>query len=279
MLNSARLQVPFYADLVTVVNPTSRFTFLNYLKERKRLFKFAIHENNFVTRKQYNDYCRWVASELCTLNFNSCVTEVTYCDLSKTYLVSVLNQKNGEIQVFRTKHIVLGIGTEPSIPNCAEGISHPLIIHSSEYLHHKTELLKEPSITIIGSGQSAAEIFLDLLQAASEIQLSWFTRSERFYPMEYSKLTLEMTSPDYIDFFHSLKPNKKAELLNRHDSVYKGINFSLINEIYDLLYLKDFDQHPSVTLQASTELLKINPAGDNIEITLRHTQLEQQFIY
>jgi lysine N6-hydroxylase len=279
MLDTARLQVPFYADLVTVVNPTSRFTFLNYLKEKKRLFKFAIHENNFVSRKQYNDYCRWVASTLQSLNFNSCITEVGYCDQTGLYLVSVLNLKNGEIKVFPAKHIVLGIGTEPLVPNCATSLAHPLVIHSSEYLHHKTELLKQPSITIIGSGQSAAEVFLDLLQAAGDFELNWFTRSERFYPMEYSKLTLEMTSPDYIDFFHSLKQNKKAGLLKLHDSVYKGINFSLINEIYDLLYLKDFDQHPGVTLQASTELLKITPAGDSIELALHHTQLEQQFIH
>jgi len=32
MLSSARLQVPFYADLVTIVNPRSKFTYLNFLK-------------------------------------------------------------------------------------------------------------------------------------------------------------------------------------------------------------------------------------------------------
>src|SRR5689334_23033347 len=57
LLPDARMQVPFYADLVTVVDPTSPFTYLNFLKEKQRLFRFAIHENNFITRKEYNEYC------------------------------------------------------------------------------------------------------------------------------------------------------------------------------------------------------------------------------
>ena len=35
-------------------------------------------------------------------------------------------------------------------------------------------------------------------------QLNWVTRSPRFFPLEYTKLTLEMTSPEYMDYFHAL---------------------------------------------------------------------------
>ena len=56
--------------------------------------------------------------------------------------------------------------------------------------------------------QSAAEVFYDLLQDIDTYgyQLNWMTRSARFYPLEYTKLTLEMTSPDYVDYFHELTP-------------------------------------------------------------------------
>ena len=53
MIPGTALQVPFYADLVTVVNPQSKYSFLNYLKDKKRLFRFAIHENNFIMRREW----------------------------------------------------------------------------------------------------------------------------------------------------------------------------------------------------------------------------------
>ena len=41
-------------------------------------------------------------------------------------------------------------------------------------------------------------MYADLLaeQEAHGFELNWVTRSPRFFPMEYTKLTLEMTSPE-----------------------------------------------------------------------------------
>ena len=71
MIPGTSLQVPFYADLVTVVNPQSKYSFLNYLRHKKRLFRFAIHENNFISRREYNNYCQWVAAQLTSLHFGN----------------------------------------------------------------------------------------------------------------------------------------------------------------------------------------------------------------
>lgn len=70
LLDNTRLQVPFYADLVTLADPCNGFSYMSYLKAKKRTFRFAIHENYFVTRKEYNDYCMWVAAKLPNLHFN-----------------------------------------------------------------------------------------------------------------------------------------------------------------------------------------------------------------
>ena len=59
------------------------------------------------------------------------------------------------------------------------------------------------------------------------------TRSPRFFPLEYSKLTLEMTSPEYIDYFHSLPMARRDQLMQEQKGLYKGINLSLINAIYE----------------------------------------------
>jgi lysine N6-hydroxylase len=93
-------------------------------------------------------------------------------------------------------------------------------------MERKDELLEAGSITVIGSGQSAAEVFYDLAhcQDNDSYSLNWFTRSKGFFPMEYSKLGLEYFSPDYTNFFYQLPQSKKDELLQKQDLLYKGIS-------------------------------------------------------
>jgi lysine N6-hydroxylase len=157
----------------------------------------------------------------------------------------------------------------------------PGMLHSGQYLFKKEELLRQDSVTIIGSGQSAAEIFYDLLkQKRKEQQLHWFTRSDRFYPMEYSKLTLEMTSMDYIDHFYALAPAKKKEVLCRQHMLYKGINFSLINEIYDHLYLMALEEDTkNISICANTELRDVEAVDKGIQLHCYHLEAEQHFYH
>ena len=54
MIEGVTIQVPFLADLVTMADPTSRFSFLNYLKQVGRLYPFYIRESFYPLRAEYN---------------------------------------------------------------------------------------------------------------------------------------------------------------------------------------------------------------------------------
>ena len=96
--------------------------------------------------------------------------------------------------------------------------------------------------------------------------------------MEYSKLSLEMTSPDYIDHFYSLSQEKKKEILKEQDQLYKGINFSLINEIYDVLYLKSLERDTSfIQLHTHSELTSVAANDTNLLLHFYHSELEKDF--
>ena len=92
----------------------------------------------------------------------------------------------------------------------------------------------------MGGGQSAGEIFHELLQEIDDhdYELTWITRSERFFPLEYTKLTLEMTSPEYTEYFHELPATVRDGLVASQAQLYKGIDSELIDEIFQLLYRK-----------------------------------------
>ncbi|MEU6460834.1 lysine N(6)-hydroxylase/L-ornithine N(5)-oxygenase family protein [Streptomyces sp. NPDC046976] len=232
-LDGAHLQTPFMSDLVTLADPTSPYSFLNYLKEKGRLYSFYIRENFYPLRVEYDDYCRWAAGKLSCVRFGTTVTEVSYED--DLYVV-----RTAAGDTIRARHLVLGTGTVPYLPESCRDLGGDLL-HTSQYMHRKEELQGKKSITVVGSGQSAAEIYYELL---SEIdvhgyQLNWVTRSPRFFPLEYTKLTLEMTSPDYIDYFRALPEETRYRLEKQQKGLFKGINSELIDAIFDLLYQKN----------------------------------------
>ncbi|CAM5530883.1 lysine N(6)-hydroxylase/L-ornithine N(5)-oxygenase family protein [Streptomyces pilosus] len=236
-LDGAHLQTPFMSDLVTLADPTSPYSFLNYLKEKGRLYSFYIRENFYPLRVEYDDYCRWAAAKLSSIRFGTTVTEVTYDEAAELYAVATAA---GE--TYRARHLVLGTGTVPFLPEPCRGLDGGLF-HNAQYMQRKAELLEKKSVTVVGSGQSAAEIYYELL---SEIdvhgyQLNWVTRSPRFFPLEYTKLTLEMTSPDYIDYFRALPEETRYRLEKQQKGLFKGINSELIDAIFDLLYQKNVE--------------------------------------
>jgi lysine N6-hydroxylase len=292
MLPGARLQVPFYADLITLIDPSSKLTYLYYLKEKQRMFRFSHHEQTSATRTEYNDYCRWVVSKLDNLRFHHKVVDVNYDERDQLYTVMVHNLSSDEMVFYCGKHLVIGVGSVPYVPECSrEGRKErkgcaknamqtdKKIIHSSEYLFHKDSILEHQKITVVGSGQSAAEIFYDLLNYADHLEnLCWFTRSHRIYAMENSKFSYEHTSEDYIDHFYSLTNEQKRKTLKRHDPLYKGINFSLLNEIYDRLYLMSLEMDTSfIKIYPKAELQGINCDHDGLALQFFHMEQERNF--
>ncbi|GAA0194747.1 lysine N(6)-hydroxylase/L-ornithine N(5)-oxygenase family protein [Fulvivirga kasyanovii] len=257
LLENTTLQIPFMADLVTLADPTNPYSFLNYIKEQGRIYSFYIRENFLLLRNEYNQYCQWVISKLPNIVFNTDVQQITYNEQRQCYQVQTLCTQTGDLKTYQARKLVVGTGTVPYIPACCNELMGQAV-HSASYLNHKKKLQAKKSITILGSGQSAAEIFYDLLQEIDVhgYELNWITRSPRFFPLEYSKLTLEMTSPDYVDYFYELPAERRDKLVKEQQNLYKGINFDLIGDIYNLLYTKQLTHDIKVGLRTNSELTK-----------------------
>ncbi|MDN5658085.1 lysine N(6)-hydroxylase/L-ornithine N(5)-oxygenase family protein [Brevibacterium sandarakinum] len=287
MIEGATIQVPFLADLVTMADPTSRFSFLQFLKDRGRLYPFYIRESFSPLRAEYDEYCRWVAAQLETLRWNRTVTSVTKNDDIYTVTAEVTDGSGRALRTesYRARHLVLGVGTEPVLPDALQGMDAEgagPVIHTSQYLDHRDELLASGSITIVGSGQSAAEIYRDLIDdtEARGVRLDWVTRSPRFFPMEYTKLTLEMTSPEYTDHFRALPDDLREQLGREQRTLYKGISADLVDDIHDTLYrLSRGGRKLRTHLLAESELLAAEhdaESGDYV-LRFRHTTLDRCF--
>jgi lysine N6-hydroxylase len=272
-LEGAHLQTPFMSDLVTLADPTSPYSFLQYLKENGRLYSFYIRENFYPLRTEYNDYCRWAAGKLSSVRFSTTVTTVEYDAEEELYAV-----RTTAGETFRARHLVLGTGTPPYIPDACQGLDGD-VIHNSRYLPSKEALQKKKSITLVGSGQSAAEIYYDLL---SEIdvhgyRLNWVTRSPRFFPLEYTKLTLEMTSPEYVDYFHALPEATRYRLETQQKGLFKGIDGELIDAIFDLLYQKNLGGPVPTRLLTNSSLNTATYENGTYTLGLRQEEQGKDF--
>ncbi|HLR84047.1 MAG TPA: SidA/IucD/PvdA family monooxygenase [Nocardioidaceae bacterium] len=262
MLPGARLQVPFLADLVTLTDPTSRYSFLSYLHERDRLYRFYFYERFHVPRQEFESYARWVAERLSSCRFGWRVDTVR--PDAGGWIVRV-RASDGSVEEHHARHVVFGVGSRPSVPRVAREHLGDGLFHAAEYRTYREKAVTSDSVTVVGSGQSAGEVVADLLETGlgTGMRLDWFTRSRGFFPMEYSKLGLEHFTPDYLDYFYRLRPDVRDELRAGQDLLYKGLSAETSERIYDLLYEATIDRDdPPVTYVAGCELAGVEPSPE-----------------
>ncbi|MFN8075657.1 MAG: SidA/IucD/PvdA family monooxygenase [Kineosporiaceae bacterium] len=273
MIEGATIQVPFLADLVTMADPTSPYSFLAHLKATGRLYRFYVRESFFPLRAEYDAYCRWVAEQLPSLRFGRRVERVEHD--GEAYVVRA-RLASGALETHRARRLVLGIGTAPHVPDAAAGLPSDAapVLHAADYLTHRERLRALPRVTVVGSGQSAAEIYHDLLADSRErgAGVDWVTRSPRFFPMEYTKLTLELTSPEYVAYFHGLDPARREALIREQRGLYKGISATTIDAIFETLYRLDVAGGADTRLLAGRELVDASWDGDGFRLVLRETE-------
>ncbi|WP_175407216.1 lysine N(6)-hydroxylase/L-ornithine N(5)-oxygenase family protein [Streptomyces sp. TRM64462] len=282
LIDGATLQVPFLADLVSLVDPTSRWSFLNYIRSQERLFPFYFAERFHIPRAEYDAYCRWVSEELPSCRFGHRVDTVHWDEVHQAYEVefSRVDEHGTAVAPGRVlaRHLALGLGTAPYVPEPLRALTDDPdvpVLHSADYLTHRERLLTAGHVTVVGAGQSGAEVLLDLLRARPQGRegLTWLARSPAFAPMEYSKLGLEHFTPDYTRYFHDLPEDARDRLLPGQWQLYKGISADTLGEIHDELYRRVLPGGwPDVTLTPGVAVTGAERRDGRLALALEHTE-------
>lgn len=281
LIEEMDLQVPFLADLTTFADPTSPFSYLNYLHEQARLMQFYFLKHFEVPRQEYNHYLQWAAGKLDHLHFGYRVVDVTREKGKEELLYRVVTEDAaGKNAIHFARHLVMGTGTSPAIPEKMSGYKDEDVFHTSRYLYEKEAAIKAGSITIVGSGQSAAEVFLDLLkeQGQADFHLTWLTRSDGFFQLENAKLGQEFFSPDYVDYFHRLSFRQRKNALDTLDSLRNGVDPDTLTDIYNLLYHRSSGgRQVPVTIQPLTEVRGLEERDGGYLLNCYQWQAEEEF--
>lgn len=266
LLEAATMQTHYLYDLVTLADPTSRHSYLNYLKQNGRLQTFIVQESPTIPRTEFNRYLQAVAASLDTIKFSHRVIDVQTAP--DGFLVTVVTP-NGE-KTLSTRHVVIGTGAAPHVPETFLDV-----VHTSSYRMERPQLLEKDRIVVIGSGQSAAEVYLDLLNRSDKMrqQIDWVTRADVFESLESGKLGEEIFSVSYVDYFNRLPYTEREHLGKAFERFRNGVNPETLRAIYGSLYHRTADGSDQATnLYTQIEIERVSHSSNYlVEGTHQHT--------
>jgi lysine N6-hydroxylase len=269
MFRGSRMQTSFLKDLVTAVSPTNRHSFVNYLVEHGRFHAFLAAESSAVERREFADYLGWVARRLDSLRFGAEIRELRSCDGGFE-----LSHTRGRT---RARHVVLGTGRVPSVPECARAQLGTRCFHAIDILARDLEL-RGARVVVVGGGQTGAEVVLELLRGTwGELAgLSWVSRRLNFEPLDESPFTNHLFTPGFVSVFHGLDPARREALLARQKLAGDGISAATLRELHDRFYEFSVTREgPRFELLPARELLAVERRGAGFELTA-HNLLDDQ---
>ena len=246
LVAQSELQISFLKDLVTLRNPSSRFSFVNYLKAHGRLVDFINLGTFYPCRMEYNDYLRWVAVQFAGQSRYGeqvlRVEPVVEAD-GRVQRLNVISQNQQGCEVSRqTRSVIVSTGGTPKIPPVFAGFKDdPRVFHHARYLSAMaTQACSrgEPMrIAVVGAGQSAAEAFIDLSDNFPNVQVDMILRAAVLKPADDSPFVNEIFGPDYTDLVFNQPETERERLIREyHNTNYSVVDLDLIERIYAILY-------------------------------------------
>ncbi|KAL4259861.1 L-ornithine N(5)-monooxygenase [Pleurotus pulmonarius] len=256
LLPDARMQISFLKDLATLRSPQSPITFLAYLSSQNRLLPFINRGSTIPTRKEFADYLSWAAAYVQEKGVGvKYGHQVVGLDDRRDGTVAVRMKRVGvdEETTVIARNIIISPGGAPRIPDVITPIfPHASIIHSSAYATSIGRILSRMvsrplAIAVVGSGQSAAEVTMDVRERLSTMsvgdsaqahEVDMIIRRGSLKPSDDSPFANEIFDPSATDAWFSLPADHMRA--DRH-AEYKSTNYGVVNprtleQLYEIVY-------------------------------------------
>ncbi len=272
LLPWAKSQASFLKDLVTLRNPQSEFSFLNYLFTIGRLDDFVNMASFTPYRQEISEYFKWAANSLSKVRLR------LNCGCSS---VEPRRDAHGRVTGWQTRladgttvssrYLVIGIGRDPYVPPVFAGVPARHLVHSTQYRPLVAGLDKEfpYRVAVIGSAQSAAEMFRALQTDLPHSQIAWVMRSIGIGAYEKTKFTNELYYPSYVDDFFKARTDAREQLLREmHRTNYSGIEPPFVEDLYCDVYLDRLTKQDRKKIITMTDINAATATADEVTLEL-----------
>ena len=279
-MSQSELQISFLKDLVTLRNPTSPYSFVNYLKAHGRLVDFINLGTFYPCRMEFNDYLRWVASHFAAQSRYGeevLAIEPVLHQQQVEALRVISRDSHGQHHVRTTRSVVVSAGGTPRIPTAFKALKDDSrVFHHSQYL---ASMAKQPRarsqpmrIAIIGGGQSAAEAFIDLHDSYPSAHVDLILRGSALKPADDSPFVNEVFAPQFTDLVYQQNTAERERLINEYQSTnYSVVDIDLIERIYGIFYRQKVSGVARHVFRRLTSIENAVADGQGIKLALCNT--------
>jgi len=265
-------QVSFLKDLVTLRNPRSKFSFVNYLHTVGRLNDFVNMASFLPFRLEISDYLQWVAESLSSVR----VQYGRRCDR-----IEGLRATDGTLtgwlvhladgSTIAADNVVVGAGREARIPPEFKDLPRDRVIHSTEYSLRTADLdPKAPHrIVVVGAAQSAAEMLWATHQRLPHSKCAMIIRSVGLEYYQTSKFTNELYFPSFTDEFFTAPPDARRQILHdMRQTNYAGVTPGMLETLYRQMYLERLTGTRRLRMITMVDVTAAQLDGDDVVLTL-----------
>lgn len=277
LIEDAEMQISFLKDLATLRNPTSEYTFLNYLRCCGSLDNFVNLRKFFPSRVEYQAYLKWVAAKFDNhVSYGANVQSVHMINPgTNKAILEITYDIDGKLLQKRCRNLAVGVGGKPSLPNCLSQHASSKIVHSSNFLPAIAEQFPDRfdhyNFLVVGGGQSAAEMFCYLSSQFpnSKVQLAFRRFAPK--PSDDSEFVNEIFSPEHVDFFYKMSGNFREDFLTEYSNTnYSAIDPPLISRIYAELYKDKWHGPGRLSVSKFRELVDVKTTANETDVSLKN---------
>lgn len=276
MLPGSDIQNHPVRDLVSLRNPRSRYSFINFLFEHDRLLEHLNLPAAFPLRKEYAQYFCWVASHFAdVVDYDSPAGTISVeLDEEGSHYYAVTTRAG---RVYRARSLVVGTGRTPYVPEPFDTIDSPRVFHLTDYLPALQKLGDQgiiggngsdsQHIVIIGGSQSAVELALDINRRFPSATVSVYARPYSLREKDGSPFSEEGYFPQYTDYYYRASRERKATL----DSYMRLTNYSaadgdVLRELYTLIYEQRLDGDQRLHVRGSRQVRQADVGDSGVRL-------------
>jgi L-ornithine N5-monooxygenase len=272
LLPWAKSQVSFLKDLVTLRDPCSAYSFLNYLHAMGRLDDFINMGSFMPFRMEISGYLQWVADSLAKVRVElgrACTSIEPVKDASGMLTGWVAGMADGTS--ITSRYLVIGTGRDPYLPPALTGLPAERVVHSTQYRYRTADLPRDRGyrVAVVGSGQSAAEMFRSAQEDLPGCELTWVMRTIGLRAYESSKFINERYYPAHTDAFFAARLEGREQILREmHHTNYSGLAPALLESLYSDRYLERFAGVERTRLVTMTDITAAREVDGEVVLDL-----------
>ncbi len=269
----ARSQVSFLKDLVTLRNPRSKFSFLNFLYEENRLDEFVNLGTFHPFRWEFSDYLQWVARSLdkVRIRYDARVQRIEPARDADGSIAGWTATLDGG-DTIRCRDLVVGGGRDANVPDVFAELPADRIIHSAQYRRRIARLRPDAPLraVVVGGAQSAAEMFMALHDNLPNSTRTMIVRSVGPQNYQTSKFVNELFFPSFVDRFYDSPAEVREQMLDEMRLTnYAGAAPPFLDHLYTTLYQQRGLGGQRSQVRTLTEVVGARIEDDEVVLDLR----------